>query len=129
MSKENVEVVRRLNEAFDARDIEAFVAAHHPDAEVVVLRSQLVGPFRGHEGVRRMAAEAFDTAPDFEVRIDEIRDCGDRVLVLGRQRATVSGVPFDRVLAEVYEIEVGKVARSEAFATVEEALEAAGLAT
>ena len=127
MSEENVEVVRRLNEAFDARDIEAFVAAHHPDAEVVVLRSQLMGPYRGHEGVRRMASEAFDTA-DLQLRIDEVRDCGDnRVLVLGHQHGIVRGVPFDRVLAQVFWIEVGKVARSEAFATVEEALEAVGL--
>ena len=120
-------MVRRLNEAFDARDIEAFLAEYHPDAEVVVLRSQLVGAYRGHEGIRRMLAEVVDTAPDFEARIDEIRDCGNRVVVLGRQRATVGGVPFDRVLAEVYEIESGKVARSEAFSTTEQALEAAGL--
>ena len=43
MSQENVEIVRSLTEAFDARDIEAFVAAHHPNAEVRNLRSQIVG--------------------------------------------------------------------------------------
>jgi hypothetical protein len=127
MSQQNVEVVRRVNEAFDARDVEAFVAEHHPNAEIVVLRSQIVGPYRGHGGIRRFAAETFDMAPDFEVRIDEIRDCGNRVLVLGHQRGTVGGVPFDRMLAEVFEIDDGKVARSQAFSTVEQALEAAGL--
>ena len=128
MSQENVEIVRRVNEAFDKRDIEGYLAEHHPDAEVVVLRSQIVGPFRNHEGIRRMLTEAFTTAPDFEVEIDEVRECGNgRVLVLGRQRATVRGVPFDRVLAEVYRIEAGKIARMEAFPTIELALEAVGL--
>jgi ketosteroid isomerase-like protein len=115
--------VRRLNAAWDARDIEALLAECHPDVEVVLLRD---GPYRGHEGVRRMAAKAFDTAP--EVHIDEIRGCGNnRVLLLGRQRATVKGVEIDSELAEVFEIDDGKVRRSRAFATVEQALEAAGL--
>jgi ketosteroid isomerase-like protein len=121
---ENVEVVRRVNEAFDAKDIEALLAEHHPNVEIVVLRSQIEGPYRGHDGLRRMAADVF--AADFDLRIDEIRDCGNRVLVLGHQHATVRGVPFNHVLAEVYEIEGGKVTRMQAFSTVEQALEAVG---
>jgi hypothetical protein len=48
-------------------------------------------------------------------------------LVLGRQHATVSGAPWEHSLAEIFEIEAGKVGRLRAFRTVEEALEAAGL--
>ena len=126
MSQENVEVVRRVNEAIEARDMEALVAEHHPDVEIVVLRSEIEGPYLGHEGLRRMAADMFEA--DFAMRIDEMRDLGDnRVLVLGRQHATVRGAPWDHLLAEVFEIEAGKVARAQAFATVEEALEAVGL--
>jgi len=127
MSQANVEIVRRLNEAFAVGDIDAFVAAHHPDAEARNRRSQIVGPYRGHAGIRRMAEETFEMAPDFEIQIDEIRDCGSRVLVLGRQRGTVGGVPVDELLAEFFEIEAGKVARTEDFPTVEDALNAAGL--
>src|SRR6188508_3009233 len=105
MSQENVEVVRRVNAAFAARDMDAYLAEHHPNVEIVVLRSQIEGPYRGHGGLRRMAAEAFEA--DMELSFDEIRDCGDRVLVLGHQHATVRGVPFDHILAEVYEIEGG----------------------
>jgi limonene-1,2-epoxide hydrolase len=123
---DNVEIVRNLNEAFVARDIDAFVAAHHPDAEARNLRSQIVGPYRGHAGIRRMAEETFDMAPDFEIDVHEIRDCGSRVLLLGRQRGTVGGVPIDEPLAEVYELHAGKVARSEDFATVKDALAAVG---
>jgi hypothetical protein len=48
-------------------------------------------------------------------------------LLLGRQRATVKGVEIDSELAEVFEIDDEKVRRSQAFSTVEQALEAAGL--
>src|SRR5829696_7672120 len=123
MSQENLEVIRRVNEAVAARDMEALVAEHHSDVEIVVLRSEIEGPYLGHEGLRRMAADMFEA--DFEMRIDEMRDLGDnRVLVLGRQHATVRGAPWDHLLAEVFEVEAGKVARTQAFATVEEALEA-----
>jgi ketosteroid isomerase-like protein len=124
MSKQNVDVVRRVNAAFAARDMDAYLAEHHPNVEIVVLRSQIEGPYRGHGGLRRMLTEAFEA--DMELRFDEVRDCGDRVLALGHQNAIVRGVPFDHVLAEVYEIEAGKVVRMQAFATVEQALEAAG---
>jgi hypothetical protein len=125
MSQENVEIVRRVNEAFEAKDIDALLVEHHPDVEIVVLRSGIEGPYLGHEGLRRMAADVFEA--EFDIRIDEIRDCGNRVLVLGHQHAIVRGMRWDHVLAEVYEIEGGKVARMQAFSTVDQALEAVGL--
>jgi ketosteroid isomerase-like protein len=126
MSEENVEVVRRVNRAFDERDVDALLAEHHPDVEVVVLRSEIEGPYRGHDGLRRMVTEAFEA--DMEIRVDDIRDYGNRVLVVGRQHATVRGVAFDRVLAEIYELAAGQIVRMQAFARVEDALEAvAGL--
>ena len=126
MSRENVEVVRRVNAAIEARDMEALVAEHHPDVEIVVLRSEIEGPYLGHEGLRRMAADMFEA--DFQMRVDEMRDLGDnRVLVLGHQHATVRGARWEHLLAEVVEIDAGKVARTRAFATVEQALESLGL--
>ena len=90
MSQENVEVVRRIDAAIHARDMEALLAEHQPDVEIVVLRSEIEGPYQGHDGLRRMATDMFEA--DFKQRIDEIRDLGEkRVLVLGHQRATVSG--------------------------------------
>jgi ketosteroid isomerase-like protein len=126
MSQQNVEVVRRVNKAIEAKDMDALVAEHHPDVQIVVLRSEIEGPYRGHDGLRRMAADMFEA--DFGQRIDEMRALsGNRVLVLGRQHATVSGAPWEHSLAEIFEIRDGKVARLQAFRTVEQALEAAGL--
>jgi ketosteroid isomerase-like protein len=126
MSQENVEIVRRVNQALEAGDMDALLAEHHPDVEIIVLRSELEGPYQGHDGLRRMAADVFDA--DFRVQIDETRDCGTKVLVLGHQHAIVRGVPWDHDLAEVYEIDAGKVTRMQAFRTRAEALEAVGLA-
>jgi ketosteroid isomerase-like protein len=125
MSQANLEVVRRVNQAIEAKDMEALLAEHHPNVEIVVLRSEIEGPYRGHDGLRRMAADMFEA--DFGLRVDEMRGCGDRVLVLGHQTATVRGVRWDHVLAEVYELEAGKVARLQAFSTIEEARDAFGL--
>jgi ketosteroid isomerase-like protein len=126
MSQENVEVVRRVNKAIEDKDMDALVAEHHPDVEIVVLRSEIEGPYRGHDGLRRMATDMFEA--DLGQRIDEMRELsGNRVLVLGRQHATVSGAPWEHSLAEIFEIQGGKVARLQAFRTVEEALKAAGL--
>jgi len=36
MSQENVQVVRRVNAAIDANDMDALVAEFHPDVEIVV---------------------------------------------------------------------------------------------
>ena len=127
MSQENVEVVRRALDGFVRRDREAVESAYRPDVEMVVLRSGIEGPYRGYEGLRRMAAELIESAPDYELRIDELRDCGDRVVALGRQRGTVRGVPFDDEFAAVFDLDGTKIARMQAFATVEDALEAVGL--
>jgi len=126
MSEENVDLIRRVNEAWAAHDMDALLDLHHRDVEIVVLRSKIEGPFLGHRGLRRMAAEVFDHHLEF--RYDELRDCGDRVLVLGRQNGEVRGLPWDHTLIEVYEIVDGKVARLEAFETVEEALAAVATA-
>jgi len=119
-------IVRRVNKAIEAKDMDALVAEHQPDVEIVVLRSEIEGPYRGHDGLRRMAADMFEA--DFGQHIDEMHELsGNRVLVLGRQHATVSGAPWEHSLAEVFEIRDGKVARLQAFRTVEQALEAAGV--
>jgi hypothetical protein len=128
MSQENVELVRHLNEAFAARDIDTYVAVHHPNAEAHNRRAQMVGPYRGHAGIRRMAEETSDMAPDLTIRVDEVRDYGSRMLLVGRQRGTVGGVPIDEVLVELYEFEAGQVIRVQDFTSVAEALQTARLA-
>jgi len=54
MSQENVELHRRANEAFNTRNVDAYIRYCHPEIE---LHSAVTVPggglYRGHDGVRR----------------------------------------------------------------------------
>ena len=132
MSRENVEVARVTMEAFERGDLEAILGCWHADAEwrPAISPGGLEGTtYIGHEGLRRWAAELEESWETFDVigaRFEAVRD---RVLVLARvhARGSSSGAEIDAALAQVWEIEDGKVRRLTGFATHAEALEAVGL--
>jgi ketosteroid isomerase-like protein len=70
MSQGNVELHRRANEAFNARDVEAYVALCDPEIE---LHSAVTVPggglYRGHEGVRQWHRDIEDSFGD-DVRVE-----------------------------------------------------------
>ncbi len=55
MSQENVQLVRRLIDAFNRRNFDAVVEAFDPEIEVVTL---VAGTYHGHAGWRRLIDEA-----------------------------------------------------------------------
>ena len=130
MSASNVEVIRRLVEAFNDRDLEAMFKELQPDAELHPLRAQLEGKaYRGHEGLREMLAD-FDEDWEFvQMDPDELRDAGDTVVVLGRlqARGRTSGAELDVPMGFVWRLRDGKAAYAETFSKPEDALRAAGL--
>lgn len=86
----------RFLDAFNARDIDACVALCTPDVELEAARSTLEGAYRGHDGIRRWAAELVEFAPDYALLPDEVRVDGDEVTVSGRQAGTArTGIPID----------------------------------
>jgi ketosteroid isomerase-like protein len=129
VSTENVQIVRRLLEAFNDRDLDAMLAGVHPEAELQSLRAQLEGKaYRGHEGVRQMLA---DFAEDWTfVRMDakDFREADDQVVMLGRLRARgrASGVDLDVPIGIVWTLRDGKVVRAKTFSQQVDALRAAG---
>jgi hypothetical protein len=58
VSEENVELHRQANDAFNTRDVEAYIAFCDPEIE---LHSAVTGPgpavYNGHEGVRKWHAD------------------------------------------------------------------------
>jgi tRNA A-37 threonylcarbamoyl transferase component Bud32 len=54
MSQENLEVARRALDAFNRRDLHAFLAAMDPDVDFTPFAGELVGSFHGHEDVRSL---------------------------------------------------------------------------
>ena len=74
-------LIRRLVEAFNARNADAYASLVHPDA---IIRSSIGGePFRGRDGARTLVAETRDRVVNTSIStIEPIGD--DTVLGLGR---------------------------------------------
>ncbi len=125
MSKENVELVRRIYGAWDreesARD---FIAA---DVEYVN-PSYAVEP--GTRRGRKSFSAVRDTFGDFKPRVERFIDAGDdKVVVLARYTGTGrgSGVPVAGEHGYVWTVRDGVAVRFRWFESHREALEAAGL--
>ena len=130
MSQENVEIVRRAFDAFNRRDMTAFLDLLDPDVEWVPILAVLEGRvYRGHKEVQRWVEDLDPDWEFFEVYYEELRDLGDRVLVSGhwRARGRASGIEVENPGTYLYEIEGGKVVSMRTFTDRVEALEAAGL--
>ncbi len=112
MSQENVEVVRRSFEAFNARDIDELVTLFAEDCELLPFRAQLEGNvYRGHEGLRRFAREGDEDWKAYRIDPVEFHDRGDRVAVIGRLRALghASSVEIDSNAGFVFELHRGRI--------------------
>ncbi len=132
MTQENVQVARATMEAFARRDYDGVIARFHGDGEWRPANSPggLEGTtYVGHEGVRSWAAQLEESWEKFDVVDCTFETVGDRVLVLGqvRVRGSTSGVEFDAPLAQVWEIDEGKVRRLTGYSTPADARKAVGL--
>jgi ketosteroid isomerase-like protein len=132
MSHENVELVHRVYDAFNRRDLDDFLAFADPDVELTTRFMEMEGdPFyRGHDGVREWWRTLLAVFPDFSAEVLEVRDFGDSVVIALRVRGhgVDSGAPVDEVVWQASKVRNGKVTWARNFGREAEALEAAGLA-
>jgi ketosteroid isomerase-like protein len=134
MSRENVEVVRKVFDAAARGDTEAALALYDPQVEWDSYRSPvgtLMGRrlYHGHEGLRRFFNEYYDAWEHLEDSAEELIDAGEQVVSAGttRSRGRASGMEVERTNYGVWTIREGKVVMVVWFDTREEALEAVGL--
>ena len=133
MSQENVEIVRRVSDAYNRRDVEAMLDELHPEIEWYPwLQVQLGGGatvYRGHQGVRDGVRDGEDAFSEVRAELSEVRDLGDRAVAIGhlRGRGKESGALTESELAWIVEFQGGKVIRVREYLDPKEALEAAGL--
>jgi ketosteroid isomerase-like protein len=131
MSQQNVQAVRRSFEAFNRRDIDAWLAYWHADGEwYPAMAGQIEADLhRGHGELRRFAEDYYATWEMIRLIADEITEVGDRVLVVGRVRArgSGSGVELERPWAWVTEFRGDKFIRVRAYLDRAIALEEVGL--
>ena len=133
MSQENVEVVRRVSDAYNRRDVEAMLDELHPEIEWHPwLQVQLGGGatvYRGHQGVREGIRDVEEAFSEIQAEQAEVRDLGERVVAIGhlRGRGKESGAVTESDIAWIVEFKSGKVIRVREYLDPQEALEAAGL--
>ena len=129
-SPQELQTVRRAYEAFNRRDIDALLATLHPEMEWHPLLGELGGGvYRGHEGVRRLFSEVNDTWESFRIEVDDVIGAGELIFAVSRThaRGRASGAEADVRLVTVWEMRDGWPLRARSYATLEDALAAAGL--
>jgi ketosteroid isomerase-like protein len=78
MSQDNVELHLRAFDAWNRRDLEAWLLLADPEIEIMPLNVEMEGggAYRGHNGVRRFWDDYLAVFPDFKAEVDEVRDLG-----------------------------------------------------
>jgi ketosteroid isomerase-like protein len=133
MSQENVEAFKRAIEAANRQDIEALLEEMHPEVEWHPAMAASMGGeatvYRGHEGVRKLLRETYEAFAEIHREFSEIRDLGNRIVAIGRQRTRgkASGAETESPLAYVVEAKNGKAIQVRTYLDPKEALEAVGL--
>ena len=131
MSRENVEIVRAVSDAYARGDYEDALERLDADIEFVSPPDVTGGGqvWRGRDGTRRGVTSFLGTWEDYHYEVRDLIDCGDEVLVEGWQRARGrgSGVEVSEAIYTVWTVHEGRVVRQRMFRDRAQALEAAGL--
>ena len=129
MSQANVEVVQRLVDAYNRRDINGIIALADPDIEFRSVFVAVEPIFRGHEGVRTYFQGLDDAYDHFQIVATEFIDAGAAALWAGHfdWRGKESGARSTTQVACAMWLRAGKVFRIETFPDRTQALEAVGL--
>jgi ketosteroid isomerase-like protein len=131
MSEENVEIVRRIWEADQRRDVDAVHAAYAPDIEWQDNTGMWGdwGVAHGLDGIRQAWSRWYEAFEDVQIEFGEVAEVGDNVVVTYPlyARGRASGAEVNQPFTLVWTLRGGKVIRVRSYSDRAEALEAAGL--
>ena len=130
MSVEDVETIKRGVEAYNAGDVEGMLAMCDPEVRLTPMRKLLEGgEYVGHSGLRRFMADMDEDWSERAIDIAEVRDAGDRLLVLGDFHGTgrASSAEVRYPVAWLCHMHDGKLARMVAYTDQQEAIADVGL--
>ena len=132
MSQRNVEVIRRGLEALSSGDIERIFDFVDPHFEGHVPPELSTEPdtYRGHEGIRRYFQSFWDDMEDIRFEAERMWEKGDAVVVATRMtaRGKRTAIPVEQRFGQIWTVRSGRAIAVSNYASVEHALEAAGLA-
>ena len=134
MSKENVELVRGVYDAFATGDVPAVLGAMSPDmvwneAENFPLADG--NPYVGHDAILHGVFARLATEWDgFTADVDEILDAGDTVVALGHYLGTckATGRSIRAQMVHVWRIAGGKIISFQQYTDTLQAARATGAA-
>jgi ketosteroid isomerase-like protein len=130
MSRENVEIVRQIYDAYLAGDFAAGLAHLDPRVEFDVSIRPEGKVYYGHDGVADALRTWTGTWEAFRMEVEELIDAGnDNVIGIERHtgRGRGSGIPLAEQYGSVFTLHGGKVTRIVWFPSRDQAVEAAGL--
>ncbi len=138
MSQENVELIEGLFAGAADLDKQALLdalpqlIAQTCDAEIQWVEAPERadrGVYQGHEGVRESWERWLENFDQYDVEVERMVDCGEKVLVVAREegRGRASGATIGQRIYTVVSFREGKISRYEEFYEEQDALEVAGL--
>jgi ketosteroid isomerase-like protein len=129
MSRENVELADRIADAFNRRDLDAFLAVMDDDVVAVPPLASMEGDYHGHAGIRRWWKSLFEILPDFSIEVVAVRDLGDFTIaaLLNRATSAATDTVIEQRLWLVAQRRDGKAVWWRTCRSEAEALEAVGL--
>jgi ketosteroid isomerase-like protein len=129
MSRENVELVRRYWEAWEAGDLSAALEFLSEDLVTHQDLGVETNTAHGKEGFLAMAAEWNEGFAEWTITAEEFLDAGDRILVrnhhTGRGEASKAAVEAEYWF--IYTVRDGEIAQLDLHVSRSKALEAVGL--
>jgi ketosteroid isomerase-like protein len=134
MSRENVELVRKIYDAAARRDDTTPFDIYSEDIvwDVSRMRTAFLYTrpiYQGHEGVRQLWREGLAAFGEIDMDPEELVDAGDQIVAVvhERQIGRASGAPVEGAHAAVWTLAEGRITRVELFDDRAQALEAVGL--
>lgn len=130
MSTENVELAHRAFQAFNDRDLDAFLGLMSDEVEAIpIIAAMEGGCYRGHDGIRRWWEQVLGAFPDFQAEVVHVRDRPDVTVVTLHMQGHAAGsdTPVDAMGWQLSRWRQGKCTRWQMYASEPEALDAAGL--
>jgi ketosteroid isomerase-like protein len=129
MSRENVELAQQAFDAFNRRDLDAFLALMDAEVEAMSRLVAMEGGYRGHDGIRHWWQNLLDAFPDYTLETVEARELGHLTLTTLRTRGhgADSDTPFVDTVWILVDWRDKKAVRWRVLSTESEALEAVGL--
>ncbi len=128
MSQESTERNRRVIDAFNQREFDAFLALMDPELEFTSRVIPVAGDvhYRGHDGIREWWKDLLAVFPDFRVELLKTRDLGDWTVIAARVsgHGADSDAPFEQRIWQAIRWRDARVASWQTLDTEAEALEA-----